>query len=82
MASWRLSRLFGAVSALLPLPVPPTANRNIDWAGGPGQSKEDAKWIDQQLSEFLLPDAKGNEKFAGNKDEAESVTLPERPKMK
>jgi hypothetical protein len=33
--------------------VLPWLTRIIDWAGGPGESKEDVKWIDQRLSEFL-----------------------------
>lgn len=25
----------------------------VDWAGGPGQSKDDVKWLDEQLAEFF-----------------------------
>ena len=26
---------------------------NVDWAGGPGDSKEDVKWLDMQLKHFF-----------------------------
>jgi hypothetical protein len=31
----------------------PANLRDVDWAGGPGQSVEDVKWLDQKMGSFF-----------------------------
>lgn len=35
-------------------------HKSADWAGGPGDSKDDVKWLDEQLSSFFQKDGGSN----------------------
>lgn len=50
---------FGVVSTLLAqeLPAKLICLHLPDWAGGPGNSKEDVMWLDQQLAQFFADNA-------------------------
>lgn len=51
--NWRFFRPSGAVSNIHTVKLDYKLNPELDWAGGPGQSKDDMVWLDQRISNFF-----------------------------